>query len=580
MKNDELSLIDGPGARVLGIGLILALGVGAGAGRAVGQDEAPPDLGPAAELEPIDPVEDVRAAFEASKALEVSLRQALEIALVRSYVLNQSRLDVLSANQQVREAYGEIYPRFDVDASYTRQFSQLNPFAGSSAATLGGGSLTTEFLLENEAREEAGLDPIPFSEFAQVADVLAANASDNPFFVENRFLVGLTITQTLYDWEAFAAIDGAKSLKAQQRAGFRDQARRVVQDVSTAYYDVLLADLRAEVLRRSEARSEAEVRDARERVEQGVQPRFSLLTAEVQLANTETERLQAENDAETSEDQLKVLLGVPVALTLELTDELLDEPDIETPPSMNEAMGTAMENRPDLEQAELQIKLDEVEERIAFSDYLPTLELVFQFQAIGQVPDDRQPDPVLTFDPEPGPDEAIPPSEFIVLSQADTPAFFSNSFWGPNVTGAVVLSWNVFNGFQTSARVAQRRLQARRSRYARDLLRAQIEQEVASQIRNLRTSAQQIRSQNRNVERAKTNYEQARIRVQEGVSSQVELRDANEQLDDSRLNYLNALRDYRVARVQYLVAIGRPPLPGPLSVKIEDGGGGEKDPEE
>jgi outer membrane protein TolC len=515
----------------------------------------------------------VDAALDAGRPLALTLDQALEIALVRSYALNQSRVDVKTADKQVQEAYGTVYPQLDANVNYTRQFSQLNPFAGSSATNLGNTGLTTQFLLENEARAAAGQPPLGFEEFLVIQPDI--DLSDNPFFVENRFAFGVTITQTLYDASAFAAIDGAKQLKEQLRAAFRDQARRVVRDVATAYYDVLLAKARAEVLARSEARSQQEVREARARVEQGVQPQFFLLTAEVQLANTETERLRADNDAATARDRLKVLIGVPVRIDLKLVDGLERERS-STAPELDDAMAVAFSERPDLERAELQIQLDEVEGRIAFADYLPLVELFFTAEAVGQVPDDRQPDPNFVFDPDAEPGEAVPPTEFIVAQQPETPGFFSNSFWGPNVSGGLRMRWNLFNGLQTTARVAQRRLAAQRSRFARDLLRAQIEQEVTSQLRNLRTSVDQIRSQSRNVDRAKTNYEQANARVQEGVSSQVELRDASKQLDDSRLNYLTALRDYWVAEVQYQVAIGRPPLPVEPTTEIEEHHGGSK----
>jgi outer membrane protein TolC len=57
---------------------------------------------------------------------------------------------------------------------------------------------------------------------------------------------------------------------------------------------------------------------------------------------------------------------------------------------------------------------------------------------------------------------------------------------------------------------------------------------------------------------AETNYEYTAERVEEGVSSQVELRQASDQLDQTRLNYLNAVFDYLVARSDLETALGRP----------------------
>jgi len=493
----------------------------------------------------------------------VSLDQALRLAVVRSYVLNQRRLDVETSEQQVRQAYGTVYPQLDANASYTRQIDQLNPFAGSNAgAAFFGGGAAEGFL---------AVDPDTQADFQAFQEAQpTVDLSGNPFFIENRFALGLTVTQLLYDGSAFAAIRGAEALKAQQKALFRDQARQTVRDVTRAYYDVVLSDAQADVLRRSEARSKQEVDDAKARVEQGTQPRFALLTAEVQLANIQTQRLRAENAAATAKDQLKVLLGVPVGMRLGLSDAL-DPVQQPMSPDLEQSLSTAYAERPDLEAARLSVELSEIERKVEFASYLPVLEGFFTAEVSGQVPDDRT-------TTGPGTTVRNPDGSFdFIEGETQDRGFFSGDFWGPNITAGLRMRWNLFNGFDTAARVAQQKLAERRNRLAQNLLDARIRAEVESELRNLQTALDQIQSQTKNVERAETNYEDANVRVEQGVSSQVELRDASELLDDSRLNYLNALRDYRVAEVQYRVAIGQPPLPdGELRLDTQEGHGGEE----
>ncbi|MEM1024411.1 MAG: TolC family protein [Myxococcota bacterium] len=520
-------------------------------------------LGPALAQAPISD-EDLRRSQEAGGPLPISLDQALRLAIVRSYVLNQRRLDVETSGQQVRQAYGTVYPRIDGNASYTRQIDQLNPFAGSTAgAAFFGGGAAEGFLALNPLTQD------DFQSFVGVQPI--TDLSDNPFFIENRFALGLTVTQLLYDGGAFAAIRGAQALQKQARALFRDQARQTVRDVTQAYYDVVLAEAQADVLRRSEARSEQEVADARARVEQGTQPRFSLLTAEVQLANIQTQRLRAENAAATAKDQLNILLGVPVGLQLVLSDGL-DPVDTPMNPDLEQSVATAYAERPDLEAAALAVELSEVERKVEFASYLPILEAFFTAEINGQVPDERTAQGL-------GSTVLNPDGSFeFVEGETVSRGFFSGDFWGPNITAGLQLRWNLFNGFETAARVAQQKIAERRNRLAQNLLSARIRAEVESEVRNLQTAFDQIESQTKNVNRAETNYEDANVRVEQGVSSQVELRDASELLDDSRLNYLNAVRDYRVAEVQYRVAIGEPPLPdGELPEATQEGHGGEAD---
>jgi outer membrane protein TolC len=60
---------------------------------------------------------------------------------------------------------------------------------------------------------------------------------------------------------------------------------------------------------------------------------------------------------------------------------------------------------------------------------------------------------------------------------------------------------------------------------------------------------------------AELNYNHMSERVQEGVASQLELREASDQLDQSRLNYLQAVHDYLVARTDLETALGQPLTP-------------------
>jgi outer membrane protein TolC len=120
------------------------------------------------------------------------------------------------------------------------------------------------------------------------------------------------------------------------------------------------------------------------------------------------------------------------------------------------------------------------------------------------------------------------------------------------------LSWNLFNGFQTTARMQQDAISVQRAELQYEQLQRAVELEVSRALRTLETARQRIQSQKQTLQVAETNYEYTAERVGEGVSSQVELRQASDQLDQTRLNYLNAVFDYLVARSDLETAIGRP----------------------
>ena len=169
------------------------------------------------------------------------------------------------------------------------------------------------------------------------------------------------------------------------------------------------------------------------------------------------------------------------------------------------------------------------------------------FNYSGRVPDDRS--RVRTNDPQ------DPTNPFYFREQQR--GFFDDDFWNPSFNVGLQLNWNLFSGFQRSARVQQAEIERRRAELQRDRLRRAVKLEVRKAIRDLEDARERIESQKANVRRAELNYEHVSKRVSEGVATQLELREASEQLDQSRLNYLQAVHDYLVARTDLETALGQ-----------------------
>ena len=69
---------------------------------------------------------------------------------------------------------------------------------------------------------------------------------------------------------------------------------------------------------------------------------------------------------------------------------------------------------------------------------------------------------------------------------------------------------------------------------------------------------QRLLSQEQNVDRAELNYTFAQARLAEGVASPIEVREASSQLDQTRINYLQAIFDFLVAEASFETAVGTP----------------------
>ncbi len=489
-----------------------------------------------------------------SPVLSLSLDEAIQIALERNYTVRTAALNVANATAQVREAWGQLYPSADVSSSYTRNVVEANPFAGSSAGGLFGALGSIDWLAFNEdARtdDDPSTVPISLDEFrrrqAQGFDdvgIVLDNGS-NPFGVPNQFQNTLSISQTLYSGSAFAAIKGAKSLKDINQAALTEQQYAAIADTRQAYYDALLARQQVEVARASVERTQATLGETARRVAQGVLPKFERLTAEVEVANQQTQLIETQNAAVLAQNALLFQLGLPVTRPVALVGDLRlpDDVFLETV-SFDDAVATALEQRPDLEQARLAIDLQEVQRNITRAEYLPNLSAFANLSYTGSVPDNRT--SVIQ--------GADPSDPFAVTS--NTSGFFNDAYWNPAVAVGVRLSWNLFNGFQTGYRVQQNTIAVQQAEITLERAVQNAVLDVERALRNLSSARQRIDAQGQTVRTAQTAYAFAADRLTVGMATQIDVRLASAQLDQAQLTYLQAVRDYLVARSDLQRAVG------------------------
>lgn len=504
------------------------------------------------------------SAEAAGEPVELTLNAAVGMALENNHDLRLARLDVEEADAQVREAWGSLYPSLDLTGSYTRNVVTANPFAGSDVTNLFGGGGETEWLAFNERRRLSGEPPVPFDQFTQrqqdsirAAGISLGGGGGNPFGVDNQFNSGLQLTQTLYSKQAFASVRGSAQAKAVQRHA-RDRAvQTTTNEVVTAFYEALLARQRARVRSQRVERAQTTLQEVSRQVERGVTPKAQRLGAEVELANARTQMIEARNAADLAQDNLKRTIGLAPERPIELegslegqVDDGLQRISLETL-SMSRAVDQAIENRPDLQRARLNVELRDIQTEAQRAEFFPRVEAVANFNYSGRVPDDRS--RVQTTNPQ----NPTDPFYFRELERD----FFSDAYWNPSFSVGLQLSWNIFNGFQSSSRLQQAEIQRQRAQTQLEQLRQAVSLEVRRAVRDLENARERIDAQETTVRQAELNYDHVSKRVAEGVSSPIELREASEQLDQSRINYLQAVYDYVVARSDLETALGQPLTP-------------------
>ena len=487
-------------------------------------------------------------------AVGLSLDEAIQIALDRAYTVRLAELDVATSRAQVREAYGGLFPRLEASSSYTRNVVQANPFAGSSAGNIFGGLGAIGWLQYNEVArtdDDPATQTLTLSEYnrrvlegQRAIGFDPAAESGNPFGTDNQFLNTLAFTQPIYSGTAFAAVKGARSLVEINEVAVEQRRDETIHETRVAYYGALLAQRQAAVQQASVQRSRETFDDASLLVAQGVRPVLERLNAEVDLANAETQLAQAEAQASTARDRLLLTLGLPVTAPVVLESDL-------APPTaalfqtvgLAAAAATALDLRPDVRQAALAVDLNEVQRDITRAAVYPSLSAFANAGYSGNIPDDR----TAVFAPDPR-----DPFTF----EESSSGFFSGDYWQPSLSVGLRLNWTLFDGFQTRYRAQQNQIAIDQAEIQLEQVRNAAALEVATAIRQLQSAQSRLGSQSQTVQTARTAFEFASARLEEGVASQVDVRVATQNLDLARLNYLQAVYDALVARSDYERATG------------------------
>ena len=486
--------------------------------------------------------------------ITLTLDEAIQIALLNGYAMESARLDLADADAKVQEGLGSVLPNMTLRSGYTRNLATANPFAGSNAGTLFASFGYVGWLAYNE---EARTDDDPSTQALTLEDYqdrisdgmkkagVSIDASDNPFAVANQFQNTITVSQAVVDMAKFRKVSGLKHLTNALEKALNRQQQLVVNQVRQAFFQTLLFQEQSLVATKSVERTRRTTQEAARLVARGIAPKVRRLSAEVQLANLETQRVQTQNQARTALDNLKFLLSIPVEQPVRLHGQL--EADTATPyltVSESSAIERAVAMRPDLQQLESLRDLAKVNLQTGTYQRLPSLNAQANFNYIGTVPSNR------TFG---RPDDQDP---FLFIRESNS--FFSSAFWQPAVSVGFNLQWSLFEGFGRRAHLQQLRIELNRTELEVLQARRHIRLEVVSALRNLQSAQSQIASQEQNVANAELNYTYAKARLSEGVGTPLEEREASTQLDQSRINHLQAVYNFLLAQSRFETAAGIP----------------------
>jgi outer membrane protein len=488
--NDEISRASSPG--FLGCWLVALLLAGLG-GALSGGAAAARDLAPGSVL---------------------GIEKAVRMALVRNREIEDARLALQVAEGQVREAWGEVYPKLDLTGSYTRNIKPQTQFLPAS-------------IFDPEA--ESG-------ERLQVQ-----------FESDNLWSSRLSLEQPLFEARAFIGVGAAGRFRALQKEVLRGSAQAVATRVRLLYYQLLLLEEQARVTRDSLRRVNETLAETKALNRAGLVSDYDVLRLEVELANLIPGLRRAENGFAAARRELAVELDLAdpglIVLAGSLATLDLERPETNDPDNRQLLRFTGIDpahvtpgllrerlaaDRSELRQLELITALRETDVRLERAEFLPRLALFGNYS--------------------------------ITAQQDGRPVFFGDSEGRVSASAAgVSLTVPLFSGFQRTARVAQKRIEVHRAESELRLVQDRAEAQLLSLLDQFAETELRVQGQRLAVEMARRGFEIASAQYREGLGSRLELTDAEIALRQSELNYAEAVHDWLSTRALLDQAAGSVP---------------------
>lgn len=388
--------------------------------------------------------------------------------------------------------------------------------------------------------------------FTHVYENARAQAVGQIFNQPNTYNVNFNLSAPLFQGGRISAgLRSARGLRGAAQADVEQARADVTLQVLQAYLDALFADRLVQIQRENVALAEDRVKQVEQLERAGRSSRYDVLRARVERANLEPAAIQAEGARDLALLELKRLANLPAQQPLQLVSPV--SADAVAAVARDAGAGVpgdsvAVAAIPSVRAAELRARASRAGVSIARADYLPTLSVFVQsgFQAF---PTDWR------FPTSRGALNTVACPEG---SAADRVCTQQNGGWFSDRSLGLQVSWPVFDGFRTRSNVALARAQAdvAQAQYAQAREAAAVQ--LAQARSDLQTAQAQFAATRLNVSEAEEAFRLATLRFQRGLSTQLDVSDAQLALATARSNEARATHELYLAAAGLARALGRP----------------------
>lgn len=433
--------------------------------------------------------------FVASQAFaqqSFSLQEAISYGIQKNVTVKNAEVDAESANSRIGEIRSIGLPQVNGSLNLLH-----NPI------------IQRFFLPATFGNPNAGPDDPP----------IAAK-----FGVNYSGTASVTVNQLLFNATWLLGLKAAEAYRSLAQKQIMQSKLAVVENVSKAYYGVLIAEERAKILNLNIGRLDSLVRETRILNQNGFVEKIDIDRLEVQVNNLKTERQKVQNLVELSYYLLKFQMGIkldePIALADRITEQnvALIQRDM-----LNQERNFNYNDRIEYSLLKDQKNLAEMDVTNVRRQYLPT---VAAFGTYGY---------------------NIGLDKFKI---------FTNP-WFNSATVGLAFQVPIFDGFQKKYKLQQNQFTVKKIDQSMGLLEQSIDLQVKSASVGITNGLETLKTQKRNLELSQEIVRVSKIKYKSGTGSNIEVLNAESSLKESQTNYFAALYDLLLSKVDLDKARGQ-----------------------
>jgi outer membrane protein len=326
-----------------------------------------------------------RVGVDVNQQRPLSLREALSMALENNKDIEVARENVRIAEFDLLGAQGVYDPRFTTTAFYERVESPISNFLSGGQ---NGSTITSDYTgsarLEGQTPALGGSYRLDFSSVRLT--------TNNQFTaLSPQYPTALTLSYTQPLLRGFKIDNSRRQIQIARKnlsltdAQFRQRAIDTITNVQRAYWDLVFSLRSLQVQRDAVDVARTQLNHNKRLVEQGQLAPIDVVAAEAQISTYEQRVFGALEEVSRAENNLKNLIAENQQAKIWNESLVLTDPvDLAVPRiSLPDALKTAMENRPELQQSNVIREINQIDQKYFKDQTKPAIDLVGTYGITG-----------------------------------------------------------------------------------------------------------------------------------------------------------------------------------------------------